>query len=539
MLTCQNARRSFRTTWSAAGPTLLAFLLTGSVAAAQARLEHSAPWLGRTLALEVTGAPPNQLLELYYSDARDAHPTPFGVLELQRGTTRRLDFRTSDATGHAAFQLPVPLSAALADDEAHFQVLVTDPSSPAGKAFTNASHLRLLGTRIYAHERSRFPDPPRGGLEIIDAVHGVVSEQLDFGSIEDVDLTNQEGKPVFSANFDLGAVMASSTRLVFFDPFFGTTRAEVSLRASSRTLWTDAQRERVYVLQKGTTTPPAQVGRLHVFDLRTGLETATLDLPEPASGAWCTSDDQATAFIASYEASSGAAILRRVSLAPLAVGDWIALGTTLPVFDQIQYAAGQVFVASHEPTVSLYGSAWTRVAVSSASMSAVIQTSTITWFPRCAIVPALDRILLSRKWITLPASGLLEEPLATGGPWMPVSPPGGYLSCDDMVPEGNGVWILDSNGNGPPGNDEPGRLYRIDLTTQLWRQYPRSWPFEGPRDLDIVHDALCDQIVLACRYVPPPIGIQPVVFVFDRQLGVERTIPALHSPESLLAVPVP
>jgi hypothetical protein len=529
--------------WSTLNRRLLAlplFLLAGGFAAAQARLEHSAPWLGQTLAFDVFGAPPNQLVELYYSTGGDSFPTPFGTAELQRAGIRRLAVRTTDGSGHVSFGIPVPLDSVLAENEAHFQALVTDPSTPAGKTFTNANHLKLLGTRVYAHERSHYPDPVQGGLEIIDAVHGVVSAHVDFGSISDAELRNVDGKPVFSKNFDCGAVMASSTRLVFFDPFFGTVRGEFPLAPCSRVLWTDASQARVFVLEMGTSVAPAQPARLLVFEFASASPIGTLPLPEPASDTWCTSLDQSSAFIGAFDATSGAAILRRVSLATLSVQDAVALGTSLTaVFDHMEFAAGQVFVSSHEPSVSLYYAAWTRVDTSSGTMSASIASSTVTWFPRFVAVPVLDLMLLSKKWNTLPASGLQKEPLTTSEAAVPVPQPGGYLNCDDMVTEGSTVWIMDTNRNSYAGDDDPSRLLRVDLTSNTWREYPRTWPFEGPRDLEIVHDALSDQVLLACPSVPQPIGTAAAVFVFDRSAGVERWILTARSPESLLAVPIP
>jgi len=260
------------------------------VASAQAHLEHSAPWLGRTLDLDVVGAPANQTVELLYSPSRTSIPTPLGTLELRRRALRRLGVRTSDGSGHATFHIAVPLDPALADQEAHFQAIVTDPAAPAGRTLMNASHLRLLGTRLYAHERSRYPDPIQGGLEIVDAVHGAVSARVDFGPVDDAELTNEEGKPVFSANFAVGAVMATSTRLVFFDPFFGTTRAEVPVAPSSRILWTDAAGARVYVLEKGSSAPPVQGGACasSISRLRPRRPISPCPRPPPGSGARAT-----------------------------------------------------------------------------------------------------------------------------------------------------------------------------------------------------------------------------------------------------------
>jgi len=198
-----------------------------------------------------------------------------------------------------------------------------------------------------------------------------------------------------------------------------------------------------------------------------------------------------------------------------------------------------VFVTSHEPFSLSFQSSLARVQISAGGMSALVQSGANTRLPRFEPVPAVDLLLVSKMFPLVPASGLYEQQLSASGPDTDAPLPWVYLSCDDMVADGTGMWVMDAGDNEPPGGTEPGRLYRIDLTTHAWTQYPHSWPFVGPRDLELVRDALTDEVYLACRAVAPPIGIAPVIFVIDRRTGTEREITTAQSPESMLSVPLP
>lgn len=138
--------------------TLAALLAALPCALAHAQeLTHTAPWLGKTLELELTGAPPHAPCWLFASTSAAAVPTPFGLLELDLASAFPLFVGDADANGALHVAIDVPADAALAELPLHVQALHGDPAHAAGAALAPAKHLRLLGSRVYALLRHNSP----------------------------------------------------------------------------------------------------------------------------------------------------------------------------------------------------------------------------------------------------------------------------------------------------------------------------------------------------------------------------------------------
>jgi hypothetical protein len=272
-----------------------------------------------------------------------------------------------------------------------------------------------------------------------------------------------------------------------------------------------------------------------VFDFGAQQEIAYLDLPHPAANLWCASADLTEAYVAEFEPSRGRTAVRHVDLVNLVDLGSVPVGDAASrEFDDMTLADGQLFVTTSTPLSPSGYTGWlTRVRFSSGTPIAVIEGYAQNRLPRIAAVTAVDRLLVSRFMPFVPATGLFETSLSSPRTHLDIALPWFYLVANDIAVEGSDAWVLDSGDNEPPGGTEPGRLYRLDMGTHAWTQYPHTWAFVGPRDMEIVHDALVDKIYLANRGFGPPMNIAPELFVIDRAHASEGHVLLANSPEVL------
>ncbi len=508
--------------------------IAGSASAAsQPTLEHSAPFLGHTLKIEVDAAPPSQAVVLLYSPRAGHTPTPFGLFELQRTTSQRIALGTTDALGHATFSIPIPANAAIAEKEAHFQALVDDPTATEGKVFSEGVHVRLLGTRMYT------------GLEgsQIDIVSAIREESVRRITIDATLATNwSAGNAVFRSNQSVGAVMSSGFALIRFDPFFGALLGPVQFGPCSTTLLTDVDEKRVFVLEN--------VGRITAVDLASGAILGQLMLPNPSSGVWCSNSRRTEAYVGEYAGPQLTPALRRIDLSSLSdLGAFpVAGGDPQQSIACIVFASKTVFVTSRQPPVfQVSGSrgALTRIDLS----TSVVTTQFVEGveFEKALPVPSVDKLAMVANHTQQSGPPNLTyylAPLSHSAPLVDagsVHEPGHgsfMFSANDTEARDPMVWAV---GRVDP-DDGYSALGRWDLTTNTWWRVPTDgagWNGMPPRELALVRDDFVDCVYVGIR--PNPYSVPPILpnlFVRDQKTNAIRHIPLVSDPLVLQAVPV-
>jgi hypothetical protein len=295
-------------------------------------LTHSAPFVGRTLTIQVEGAPANATVDLFLSPSAGTCTTPYGDLVLACSDLHEVATGISSATGTWSVDFPVPLDAALAETEQHYQAIVDDPSGPTGRVLSDAIHMRLLGPRMYAGHA--------GGFDVYSAVDKTIATHVDY-------TPGVFAKPVFDASFSRGAVMSTSRELLFFDPFFGGVQGTIPFATDcSSTLITDASHSTIYVLETGGDA----AARIHAIEFSTGAETSYLDLPNPVGGSWCEGSPGVEMFVGEAELT-GQASIRLIGMNPLAdLGSGIVGDPTWPCGSPgVLYAGSTVFTQASVP----------------------------------------------------------------------------------------------------------------------------------------------------------------------------------------------
>ncbi|MFN0242900.1 MAG: YncE family protein [Planctomycetota bacterium] len=525
-------------------------LLSLAAATAQPSLHHSAPFLGRTLQIRVAGAPANQPAVLLYSP-RAAHvATAFGLLEIERHSSHRVALGTTNANGRWTVQLPIPLDAALAEVEAHFQALIDDPSAPAGKVLSRGVHVRLLGTRVYVDSRETDGgDPALAELVIASAVHDAIIATVPLGAAPNIGVV----EPVFSPSFARGAVMASAGELVIFDPFFGAVLDTVPFQGATPRIFLDEDGNRALVLELGSASalPQPIPARLSAVDLATGQVVAQLSLPKPALDRWCLNAARTEAYIAEIEDLDHDSFVRRIDLVTWTDLGAIAVGETGVPFqriDEMLFAAGQVIVTAHPGGLDPGGldprSSLTRIDLSPWTPVTSVQFDPPHFHITMAALPNVDRLILFRRTFGLTSQGFFRTtPLSATGPIidLPVPPEwNDRVIAHVLEPEEDGLWVLDRAGDILLQEaTEPGRLYFVDLVTNAWTMFPHEWGNVGPSDIEVVHDALANKLVLSTRSTSAPGSTPGELYVFDRATQTVQHVPLAHSGFAATVVPVP
>ncbi len=527
--------------------TLLA-LASGTSPLARAQgagphLEHGAPWLGSDLTLAVVGAPPHTLVRLLESDVAGALATPYGLLELERTSVHVVAAGQSDASGRFEASLPIPLDPALAETFVHYQALVDDATAPAGAVLTAALHLRRVGPRFYAGSQGIGADvsagPEPGGLAIVSAVTREVVATVDYGvPASGSPATSTDAQPVFADDLSRGAVMASPTRLILFDPFTGANLGTLAFESSSRKLARGA-RGAVFVLSPGQ-HGAGQPARLHAVDLATATVVSTLELPRASTGQWIWNRDRDEVVVVELDGDPAWRYLRRISLqGPVDLGA-VALGG--------QGSLGVTGLASSGDLV-LAGT------FDSDLCSGGGGGATLTRIDYGSAPPLVQHVQPSGSSFVLtpvPAVGTLVAFEANS-----CFVPGGRIAIRMLGTLGLRAHVqlpVEFSDAGP--NDiewEPGRLWMSipktfdGLQGLLWLELPSlTWttflfpPGTGPRQVELVHDALVHTgAVVSLRTLPPPGFHETTVTFIDPLSGAFDPVTILGVPESLLGVGLP
>ena len=488
-------------------------------------LTHSAPFVGQTLSIQVGGAPANARVDLFLSPSAGTCATPYGDFELACSDLHEVASGVTSATGTWSVEFPIPLDAALAETEQHFQAIVDDPSGPTGRVLSDAIHMRLLGPRMYAGYS--------GGLEIYSTLSETVVMHVDFAG-------GFDSKPIFDSSYSRGAVMSSPRELLFFDPYFGGGQATIPFASDcSGSLIMDSAHHTVYVLESGA----AETSRIHAIRLSDGIETSHLDLPNPIAGLWCEGSAGVEAWVAEYELD-GQTSIRRVALDPFAdlgsaiVGNPNNQGAG---FEDLIYSADQLFVSTLEPDVdprSPYrNGCLTRCSVVGSSIVTQRENLLRGRLFRMTAVPDADWVVAQIMSTFGPGFGMCRFPLSKPGPIEGL--PGGapylpeYAVC--IVADGMSAWIvgLEEFGEGSS------RLHRLDFSTNTWTLYPVHWyPGGVVSAAALVRDALDHELWVANRAFPP-FGTRSKITIVDELRGTTRNIPLTYAVEALYGAPIP
>ena len=514
-------------------------------------LRHvTAPFVGRTLTLEVQGAAPLAAIDLYFSQEPGSSTTPYGVLELRRNALQLLASGTTTATGAWSFDLTIPLQASLAETGAHFQALIDDSSAPAGRIFSDAIHARFLGPRMYAGYRGVDPfvlGPRRFGMYILSGLTESVVASVDYGITNSPYADQHEGKPVFDATYSRGAVMSTGNELLYFDPYFGGVQGRTAFASTcSRTLFTDAARRTLYVLETAGT---AASGRIHAIDIASGAETAHLDLPNVVEPLWCLGRAASEVFVAEHE-TGGRTAIRWIGLSPLVDRGSIQVGgpesTSFLALDKgppphstrvpLVFAGGQVFAATSGDVGMYKLGSLTRFRATSAGFTTDTTALGTAMFHVLAAVPGADRVLAGWGRTDMGPFFLpFQIPITT------IAPPSAFPAAQgstefwisEIEPDGEDAWIIAET-----EWQHSDVLFRLDVGTHAWTQYPVGWLY-GPSDAAVLRDAWNHELWVSNVGVGPPVNLAPEILVVDEVLGTMRHIPLGKTVEVLHAVPLP
>ncbi len=506
----------------------------------QPKLGHSAPFLGHTLEFHVRDAPASQPVALLYSPNAGHSTTPFGVMEIERVTAQQVATGVTDASGEATLSISIPADPALAENEAHYQAMITDPSLPAGAVLSKAVHLRLLGSRVYAEYAQNLCGTGRRGIMILDAIH-------DRNSVE-VDLGTQSGCPnwlaamVFSPDMARG-VVSTATGLVFFDPFFGGVIDAIQIPNRTGEMLVDASGEHMLVMESGDFS--GAMTFIHSVDFDTGRVVHSFGLPIVA-GSWCTNDARTEAFIVEKSSAQVDAAVRRVDLVTWTDLGSVPIGAVSPTSQRVmamEWANSWLFVASR---TAFDQSAFTRIDYSGPTPVATVQSDSVEYL-RLAAVPAADRVLITGRDTTssaLAQGAFRSTTLSAPGPLVsiPVTPSGlqdeigWWLAVD-----GASVWVLDMSGDQCVfmSQCEGGQLLRADMTTGAWSSI-RWW--REPNQVAVMNDAFVHKVCVATSrffVIPGYWWDLPEVTMIGASGQSSTDVRQRYSTYALKAVPVP
>ena len=515
----------------------IAILLVATPAArgqvATPTLDHSAPFLGRVLELEVAGGVPGQSVRLLESTAADEVELPIGTLELDRSRLTIAGQGTIAADGTLRFEVPLSSDPGAAETELHFQAWVADPTAPAGAVLSEAAHLRILGPRVYVgcQGSGAVQSYGRAGLWVASAVHESMVLHIDVGAPQPLDFGAVEANVVLTPGHSRGAWMSSPRELLVFDPFFGGIEARVRFQEASRTLLTDSSGTRLAVLETGG---PAGKARVHLLDFETAAPLGVIELPERASGHWASAGD-GTAYVAVLDAEDHTYV-RRVGLDDGLVHESVAVGNARSnAILELVLAADQLFVATRSYLHLFYHqSEFTRLDVEPPLSGAVVTVFHPGGVGNFTPVSAAG-VLLFRSG-GLPSfmhSTRLDAPSAIVG----FDTPTANLNAGSMVVRDKGVWALAHDMQGD-GQDQ---LYRMDdVATGPWILVDDLPYFMSGQQIDSIRDAFTDRIVYTSDHQGPP-GFEdpPLLVLHDPDGNAEVELEVGYYPRTLQVVPVP
>jgi hypothetical protein len=504
-------------------------------------LAHSAPFVGKTLTIHVDGAPPQARVDLFLSPSAGATATPYGILELARSGLHEVASGITSTAGSWSVDFPIPLDASLAETEQHFQAIVDDPSGPTGRMLSDALHVRLLGSRVYASVGASYGFPGSQALEILAGTTESVVAKVEFGT----EGPAYPARPVFDVSYARGAVMSSARELLFFDPFFGGVMQRIEFASDcSAVLILDSAGTTVFVLDSGSTGN----GRIHAIDFATGSETAIFDLPNPIATGWpyggffwCEGTPGTEAYIAEMDLA-GQTSVRRVALEPLADLGSVVVGTSLEDigFMNMIYAAGQVFASTNEwpnpPPHYYWNGCVTRCLFGGSANETWLDTFGYAYVSLLAAVPDADRLVMTVHPSNSPGGGMIQMPLAAAGPIedVPLPPVGCCFYPRFMNADGKTIWAIVRD-----DEDSTSFLFRFDLESMTWSSYLSHWIFDAPGAAELLHDSWNHEYWVANTPTTTPRTLWPEIRVVDETRSTTRHIRLDRAAFGLYAVPLP
>jgi hypothetical protein len=512
-------------------------LLSAGAAAQTPTLDHGPPFLGGQFELIVEGAPPGERVTFFHSPAGGSMSTPYGTLELNRATTARFGNVHADPNGRAVIEVDLPSDPALAETEAHYQALVEDPLEPAGAIFTGSVALRFLGPRVYVGTRGRVSGPngaELGALEIVDALADTIVGRVDYPG--PVPGGGGDAEPVFSANQARGAVMASPSELLIFDPFFGETIDVLGFGEASRTLLHSAGGNLVHVLEMSE----GGAAKISSVDLALGQVVGEIALPVAATWRWALDPSSNSAIVTELSAS-GQTMVRSVDLSTGVVGGALDVGGSgSEIFTNLLVAEGQLSVGTRTPWIGVdFDGRLSRTDLPLGSAPFDTGFFFRQEVKAQAFAPAVGYLLAFFMDPYVPAGKFRKTRLSGPGPWLGCGMPWVYLHVNDVVVDATSVWMIDSADNEPPGGSEPGKLYQLKPATNDWVTYPKSWPFEGPTNVALVAHDLAHKLYVTAPGQDPPINFDPELLSIDLLSSSEESLVIGWAPESLRVVTSP
>jgi hypothetical protein len=415
-------------------------------------LSHGAPELGSTLTVRIDDALPGATVGLALSPGAGSFAIAQGTVHLDPVGLVILGAGVADGTGSAAVSAFLPMLAALAERELHFQAFVLDPAATAGAALSNSIHLRILGSRLYIAVQG--PPPGASGLLVRSAVRD-----------EDVFLVEATGTgaPVFRADRAQGAIISGGEVRIFDNFFGGVVHALPAPGAVA--LARDAAGTGFFAFLAG--------GELRHVDFATG---ATLgSLTGLGTGGSFSADASATLGYVTLVPPA----LRRIDLTTLTDLGATPIGAPGDTAVGPPHASpgGSVAAASSRPLA--VGADYTLSHVSYGGAVPAVTTTPLGDYEPSTYELAAPASDLYLRWQLPycqpfgPAFSMLSTPLAAAGtpvPLLPPSPPLGsacpLFSAGQEA--GSGAWIVDRCCQEAPDGDEPGALWRLDLATLTW-----------------------------------------------------------------------
>jgi hypothetical protein len=496
-------------------------------------ISHGAPFVGRTMAVKLTGVPPHAFCVLFESEVSDPVATPLGVWDLDRVSMRNVAHVRADSSGVATLNVNIPLDPQLAEELRHYQARVhfNDTFS-----ISYATHVRLIGARAYVVSGGDAATGANGRLTIASLVTNESVAELDLGV--SYSSNDRSAQPVFDANYSRGALTLGASGLLFFDPLFGEEIARQSTPPLSGRLLTPPASDRVFALAPGDFAAgvPASI---HSFDLSTGAPLASLQLPlQPFTGQWISNLERKFAYVVGRDAATGQLFVQRIDLSSFT--DTGALPIGLPFSERVvDFTAGPRTVylqARQEVGLCQWAGAFTRIDEGAAGAS----VSTTPWGDYVHSIVAAPAIgvfaALSAVSPCLPGASLTLARL--GDPTGPaVGVPGLFSDTANAVRlVRRGAWLQTWT------NDWSGEeLSFVDFASHVWT--PSTLGPYPPQIVDIAafDDGFGERACALVRefLAGPAFSWRAKLYVLDPAANTTSAITVGLRPYSLLSVPIP
>jgi hypothetical protein len=527
------ASSSFRLR-SSLGLVALALALGSTPAIAQTYpISHGAPFLGRSMAVKLTGLPPSAYFVLFESEVSDPVATPLGVWELDRVSMRKVWLGHANSSGVAIANLGIPLDPLLAEQPRHYQARIRFQHA---LSISQAAHLRLIGARAYVVSGGDAATGVNGRLTIASLVTKETVAELDLGV--SYNSNDRSAQPVFDAGYSRGALVLGTSGVLFFDPFFGDQIARQSTPPLSGRLLTPPASDRVFALAPGDFAAGVPASILS-FDLSTGAPLASLQLPlQPFTGQWISNLERKFAYVVGRDAPTGQLFVQRIDLSSFT--DTGALPIGLPTSERVvDFTAGPRTVylqARQEVGFCQWAGAFTRIDEGAVGAS----VSTTPWGDHVNSIVAAPAIgvfaALSAVSPCLPGASLgLTRMSDPTGPAHSV--PGLFSDTASAVRlVRRGAWLQTWT------NDWSGEeLSFVDYANHVWT--PSTLGPYPPQIVDIAafDDALGERACALVRefLAGPTSSRRAKLYALDPAANMTSAITVGAQPYSLLTVPIP